>query len=228
MLSILIHIAGLFMSHYAFAILLVVTLMLSRMLASEPSARASYALMRSVMQSAPFVAHVGAGPFANYLSMEIPFAPIDNLRRKLEWDLRVELKTRGEAHITVINPQEAQKLASKLPIDVINEMTKEVIQTSSWTPVCIGKGTAIIDGNEEHALFLVVDSDDLRKLRLSIYEKFLALGGDKNDFSVDDYFPHITIGFTKRDLHPEDGVVKNRNSCIGEIKLSTRRLIIGY
>ena len=65
-------------------------------------------------------------------------------------------------------------------------------------------------GQNEFTYFVVVQSEDLISIRKKIQDSFVGKGGDKNDFNPLNYFPHITLGFTKRDLHESDGVIKGK------------------
>lgn len=62
--------------------------------------------------------------------------------------------------------------------------------------------------------FLVVGSPALLAIRKKISKLFVEKGGQAKDFVADNFFPHVTIGFTQRDLFESDGVVKDATSCI--------------
>jgi hypothetical protein len=51
----------------------------------------------------------------SHLAMNIPYIPVESLRKEVEKRLGSDLKNRGEAHITVITPPEYERLKSRLP-----------------------------------------------------------------------------------------------------------------
>jgi 2'-5' RNA ligase len=161
-------------------------------------------------------------PNSAYLGLDVNFPPVDAARQLLQADLPYTLKTRGEAHITVVTPVEYQKtLKAKLPMATINQLAKTAgLQGMAFQVDCVGHASAVLDGHEEHAYFLVVESYDLKGLRQKIQDAFVAAGGAEDAFKPDDFQPHITLGFTKRDLHEEDGVVKDQSSCIRTVTIT--------
>ena len=72
-----------------------------------------------------------------------------------------------------------------------------------------GNSISSIDNKVEETFFLIVESKNLRIIREEIYKRFVSKGGNQKDFDPHWFFPHITIGFTKRDLHESDGILKN-------------------
>jgi 2'-5' RNA ligase len=81
-------------------------------------------------------------------------------------------------------------------------------------------GKLNIDGVEEKTFYIVVESPELVAIRQEIQNLFLLKGGNEKDFVAENFYPHITIGYTKRDLHDEDGIIKDAKSCISKISLS--------
>lgn len=176
-----------------------------------------------------FQPHLGQGPFANYLSMEIPYLPISQARLQLEALLGAKLKNRGEAHITVITPPEYfQVLKEKISIQEINQLAvKSNLQSARFEALCLGaaspkiqttsgggKNFKVFSGNEPPSTYyVVVKSDDLLKFRVAIQKLYIARGGNPTSFNPLHYFPHITVGFTDRDLHESDGVIKDISTC---------------
>ncbi len=164
-----------------------------------------------------FYSHTGHGPFDNALAMNITYAPIQNLRTQLERAIGKELKffqgwnINGEAHITVVTPVEYdQVLKSKLTMKEIDAIAERYdIQSARINVLGIGSGKLNIFGKEEETYFLIVDSADLRLIRQMIFYEFTRRGGDRSAFDPSWFFPHITIGYTRRDLHELDGVLKN-------------------
>ena len=150
----------------------------------------------------------------SHLAMNLHYPPVQKVKEQLDANLPSPLKTRGEAHITVITPPEFEKLKAFISMDQINALAiQHNIQQFSFKPVCIGRGRLQIDGREESTFFMVVDSKDLFDFRRKTKEAFILAGGALKDFDENLFFPHITIGFTKRDLHFEDGILKDKSSC---------------
>lgn len=161
-----------------------------------------------------FIPHIGPGSFDSYITMDIPHPPVLSTCKAIEKAIGRKLTNRGEAHITVITPPEFDRtLKSALTMEEINAIAKEQrIQESSFDILCIGSGNRVIDGVNEETFFFVVQSPDLLKIREKIERAFEAAGGTKGSFKAKSFFPHITIGFTKRDLHLSDQVIKDDTS----------------
>lgn len=170
----------------------------------------------SVTDSAPFVAHNDAAPMQSYLALNLPYAPFQKLLEQVETAEGVSLKNRGDAHITVVTPVEYEKVLKKrLPMAEINKIAEEAkIQETPWTPICIGKAQKEIGGKTESTYFVVVESPALIDLRGKIEEAYIKNGGKAQHFVPEKYAPHITLGFTSRDLHAEDGARKRQESCV--------------
>lgn len=151
----------------------------------------------------------------SYLSLELPYAPFESLRLRLEKELQITLKNRGEAHITVISPPEFKKMQKKLSMKEIYSLAEKrgLLQTP-YQLICIGKGTASERGETLSTYFAVVQAENLFSIRKAIQDLYIKRGGDKGDFNPEQFYPHVTLGFTHRDLHFEDGIIKGANSCI--------------
>lgn len=167
----------------------------------------------------PFISHQGPGPFDSYLTMEVQFEPIADLFKQLLIDQRTVLTNRGEAHITVLTPVEYHEiLKSKLTMAEIDDIArKNKLQNSSFSIVCLGEGNLEINSKNESAFYVVVRSSDLLKIREEIQKAWIAKGGNKDLFKPEYFYPHITLGYTARDLHISDGVVKDESTCIRDI-----------
>lgn len=164
-----------------------------------------------------FYSHSGDGVFDNALAMNIQYGPIQNLRQQLNKTLGKELNyfkdwnENGEAHITVVTPVEYfNVLKSKLNMKEIDAIADRYdIQSSRLNILGIGSAKVTIENRDEEAFFVIVDSANLRLIRQMIFYEFTRRGGDISAFDPTWFFPHITIGYTKRDLHEADGVKKN-------------------
>lgn len=164
-----------------------------------------------------FISHTGDGRFDSYLIQDVNFAPVETFRKTLEENLPVKLLNRGEAHITVITPIEYYDvLRSKVSMLEIEQIAKnEKIQASEFSIECLGIGKK----NEDETYFIVVNSPKLVAIRKKVQELFEQRGGAVDAFSATSFYPHITLGFTKRDLHESDGVIKDQRSCQHKISV---------
>ncbi|MDB5892791.1 MAG: putative exported protein, partial [Rhodoferax sp.] len=170
----------------------------------------------------PVVAQ-GPGEFDNALAMNVRYAPIGSLRQQLQHALDLPLsffkgwKPKGEAHVTVLTPVDFNRMSQAMKpgnpafsMARIGEIANaERIQAADLTVLGLGRGQAIIDGNAEETYFVIVESRALRRLRRTIHDHYVAAGGDPAAFDPDHFHPHITVGYTKRDLHEADGVLKD-------------------
>ncbi len=170
-------------------------------------------LSQDVYQNAdlPFNTYQGPGAFDTYLVMNVRFEPVADVFAQIRQALYPKLINRGEAHITVITPPEyAESLQGKMSMDEMNKIAREMkIQKSHFTVLGVGSGRISADGKTQEAFFLILKSDDLLQIRRAIYQAFVKKGGDPKAFDPEHFFPHITVGFTKRDLHEADGVIKD-------------------
>lgn len=153
----------------------------------------------------------------NYVSIQIQYEPIGELKKNIELKSNTVLADRGEAHITVLSPPEVAQLKTKLSSDQILEaISASTLQNEEFEVTCLGMGT--LDQNRTY--FVVVSSPGLFQRRQNIAVAFKAAGGATGSFDPMKFYPHITIGFVGRDLHLQDGVTKDKTSCAAELKLS--------
>lgn len=183
---------------------------------NKASERRSLHYTDQVFTPATFIPHDEKGAFKSYLAMNLPYAGFESLLKDLETSEGKTLKNRGESHITVITPPEFDKvLSKKINMKDINRLAEQMqIQQTPFRPLCIGKVTAQGKDAEMAAYFVVIDSEKLFKLRKAIQDLYVSKGGDAADFNPELFFPHVTLGYTERDLHYEDGVKKDASSCI--------------
>lgn len=177
-------------------------------------------LNESILDTAQmeFLTHVGApDSMANSLALNVEYEQVQELRSLIESEIGRELKfftgwaQEGEAHVTTINPVEFRSvLRFHLSMERINQIARdEDIQSSDLQIMGIGSGEREINGSLEETFYLIVDSAKLRKIRYLIYQEFVSNGGDPKAFDPTWFFPHITIGFTERDIHENSGLLKN-------------------
>lgn len=183
---------------------------------SEP-----YYIDTSVQQNADlkFISHQGGGRFATYLTMEVQYAPVKKIFEQIQTKNQLKLKNRGEAHITVVTPIEYYDvLKSHLTMNEIDRLAQSLnIQAASFEIKCLGRGQVKANDKTDQTFYIVVNSTKLLEIRKEIQKLFEQKGGAVNAFRAELFYPHITVGFTTRDLHESDGVVKNESSCVGDI-----------
>ena len=91
------------------------------------------------------------------------------------------------------------------------------IQEARFDLLCVGRGVAVLDNKTEETYFVVVKSAALVSIREKVVALFKSRGGDPA--RIRPFYPHITIGYTKRDLFEADGVIKDLKSCWANISV---------
>ena len=161
------------------------------------------------------------GSQPSYISLAVPFAPANELKKAIEKETGLRLKDRGEAHITLVTPIEMQELLKKLSLATIVSLFEvDTIQEETFRTVCVGRGD-LQQGNKKMSTFyVVVKSSDFFERRVRLAQAFIQAGGSHNSFKANHFFPHITLGFTERDLHENDGIIKDAGSCAATLQLA--------
>jgi 2'-5' RNA ligase len=170
--------------------------------------------------SVPFIKHHGKGSMDNYLAMNLGYAPMPLLFQQVQEHDGIKLITRGEAHITVITPVEFSNDLQPygVSIEQVDEIARSSqIQNSAFQIRCLGRGQATVKGKLETTYFLVIKSPALLEIRRKIQE---LVKGSPSQFDADKFYSHITVGFTKTDLHEANGVIKDESSCVAELQLA--------
>ena len=169
----------------------------------------------------PFLEHIGAveDRFGTTLAMNTPYAPIASLRKQItrQLSLAAPLKfftgfaNEGEAHVTTVTPVEYHdKLRAFVSPEKMTEIALQYdIQASDLQVLGIGKGSANLAGQIQDTYFVIVYSENLLQIRRAIYEEYLRNNGPVGGWDPEHFYPHITIGYTERDLHESDGVKKD-------------------
>lgn len=159
--------------------------------------------------------HNGKAPYGSYLTLDLKYAPYKKIYNDLKMDYPT-LINRGEAHITVLTPIEYhQQLEKHVSIKKLyRKLKKNNLQQANFEILCLGRGEKEIDGKKEYTFYLVLNAPELVIERKRIKKMFKA----KSSFKAEKYYPHITIGFTKRDLHESDGVIKNSETCYRDVQ----------
>jgi 2'-5' RNA ligase len=185
---------------------------------------AELSLNKSVNDKVDFIAHTKPGTYGSYLAMNIHFDPVKKLFHQLDKKLNGKLnkkQARTEAHITVITPVEYRPILEKhIHIKEINEIArKNHIQDSKFEILCLGQGQS--KDKNKSTYYLVVKSKNLMKIRKEISNLYIKRGGVPSQFDPMLFYPHITVGYTHRDLHLEsDGVKKDEKSCWNSIRMN--------
>jgi len=168
-----------------------------------------------------FLEHIGPAndPFGSAMAMNVQYSPVVELRQQIQESLKLDkplnfLKAwdpNGEAHVTTITPVEYfKKLKDFVHITRINQIAKDFdIQSSDLSILGLGSGRLVIDGKTEETYFIIVKSENLLKIRRAIYREFVKAGGQPDSWNPEDFYPHITVGYTLRDLHESDGILKD-------------------
>jgi 2'-5' RNA ligase len=171
--------------------------------------------------SVPFIKHEEDKPFGSYVVMNLPYEPVKALYQSIEKKSGQKLITRGEAHITVITPVEFDKVLKRhLTIGEITKIATDAsIQSAAFEITCLGKGELKVGRDLLVTYFVVTPSEQLLEIRKAVEQKFISSGGTPGEFNAESFYPHITVGYSKRDLHFEDGVMKDDNACIADLRL---------
>ena len=204
-----------------FKLALLVSLVGLSLAAQSANSSEPYYIESSVQQNADlkFISHQGDGRFATYLTMEVQYSPVKKVFEQIQTKNQLKLKNRGEAHITVVTPIEYfDVLKSHLSMNEIDQLAQKLnIQAARFEIKCLGRGQVTAAQKTDQTFYIVVNSEKLLEIRKEIQKIFEQKGGAVNAFKAEQYYPHITVGFTTRDLHESDGVIKDEKSCVGDI-----------
>lgn len=184
----------------------------------------------SVFNSGEFLFFKGDGPFSTYATLNTDFTSAEYIFNQVK-ELNYEnLQNRGEAHITVLSPVEyfcifgpqniynAPAVSMDQIQNVVEKFLKGKFKNNTTSRIAfalegIGSGQKVIFDPKINKLklaetfFLITPSDDLVTIRKEIRK--LLKGVAYEAFVPENFYPHITIGFTDTDLHESDGVRKN-------------------
>jgi len=119
-----------------------------------------------------------SGSQPSYFSVDLPYSPVESLRNQLESVLRTEglrsepLRHRGEAHITILVPDEMSRVLQALPYSQIIEIAnRHQILTSPFQITCLGRGKQTRRQTRLHTYYLVVEFPQLRAFRSEVAER---------------------------------------------------------
>lgn len=172
--------------------------------------------------SQKFIFHTDNHPYGSYIIQYLPYQPVNDFFNDLEKKLNKPLKNRGEAHITIITPVEYnQVLKPFVSIQEISELAVKMdIQNWKFKILGLGEAQAKLDGVDNQTYFLIVKSKKALEFRNKVFNLYVKNGGHASRFDPFNFYSHITVGFTKRDLYESDGVIKGINSKIMGIEIT--------
>ncbi|KAL1918389.1 uncharacterized protein VTP21DRAFT_3049 [Calcarisporiella thermophila] len=165
----------------------------------------------------PFLPHADINsPFGSWLGQNINFSYIKPVFDQLNSTAQ-PLISRGEAHITVITPPEFDNVLAKtnLTIEEINGIAEQLeIQKQNFEILCLGRIKLLTKEGEDIVYQIIVKSPGLIEIRKEVFQLYIKKGGEGALFDPEAFWPHITVGFTQRDLFIEnDHVFKGANVC---------------
>lgn len=143
----------------------------------------------------------------NYVSLDLEYPEYQETLNKLDSFLSTKLQNRGEAHITVITPPEFKILSESVSPETIHQEWQDW-KTKSFSKICLGESGLKEKNKVLKTYYIVVSAPEILGFRTHMKNKYAAEG-----FHAELFYPHITIGFTEKDLHYEQGVIKDQKSC---------------
>lgn len=166
-------------------------------------------------QNQPLAVNKKPASVKSYVSLNLEYPEYQQTLERLDTFLGTKLANRGEAHITVITPPEFKSLTAKASTETIHQEWEEW-KTKTFKKVCLGEGQLITKGEgslkEKNKVlktyYVVVEAPELLAFREYLKNKYAV-----EDFNASVFYPHITLGFTEKDLHFEQGVIKDPKSC---------------
>ncbi|KAJ2784571.1 hypothetical protein H4R18_001036 [Coemansia javaensis] len=191
----------------------------------------TFALRAGALDSSrvPFASHADGTPFGSYLQQTLDFAPFADLFAAVNATAGT-LRSRGEAHVTVVSPPEFERVLKPAGV-AIGEIEaiamRAGIQRARLAPVCLGRFSGALpnpatdDDRGRFLLYSLVVADafgDLARIRQEVFKLYRERGGEGALFQPEAFWPHVTIGFDRRDLFVEDGLYKGANWCYAHIR----------
>jgi 2'-5' RNA ligase len=173
-----------------------------------------------------FQSNSGPKPFQSWLQQTLDYTYVKPLFDQIQAIVKKPLKNRGEAHITVVTPPEFDQVLKPVGItmDDINRLANKLwIQRAEFKVKCVGRARTRLNnyenGDVDEVYFIVVESEDLLKIREEIQKMYISKGGEPALFAARAFWPHVTVGFTTRDMFLQDGVWKDTNACWADVAL---------
>ncbi len=174
----------------------------------------------AVYSPAAFIEHKNPKAFKSYVAINLHNEPFAQIRKDLQKQLGIKLQSRGESHITVITPPEYDQILKKrIGIQELHSLAKKrSLQLTPFKLLCVGKASLPTGEAVDSTYYAVVSSEGVFSFRKEVQKLFVERGGRALDFNPDLFYPHVTLGYTKRDLHFEDGVRKDASTCAFQLK----------
>ncbi len=186
----------------------------------DQAAMADVLLSKRVFRSVPFSSQYSED---GSLIRSVDFRSVNDLIPQLESKFKKllesqSLQDRNESHITVITPPEGKTdffpgsigIDKVLPTSKMINKYKDTLQGTTFDIVCVGMQS---NAKGNVVFYLVVESEDIIDIRKEISS--IVSVDPKIPFKpVDNYYPHITIGFVGGDVH---GVSKGADTCVADI-----------
>ncbi|KAJ2864361.1 hypothetical protein GGH94_002972 [Coemansia aciculifera] len=190
----------------------------------------TFALPRDALDShdVPFSNHSDSKPFGSYLQQTLDFTRFADLFKAINATVGT-LQSRGEAHITVVTPPEYDRVLKPagVTIEEIEDIARQCgLQSARLQPVCVGRFSGSLPhpmseaDNGAFLLYSLVVADvfgDLAGIRQEVFKLYRKKGGEGALFQPEGFWPHVTLGFDRRDLFIEDGIYKGSNYCYAPI-----------
>ncbi|CAO3563821.1 unnamed protein product [Mortierella alpina] len=178
----------------------------------------------------PFRPHNGTKPFTNWIGLTLDYSyiqPVFNLIKATESIANGTLRTRGEAHITVITPPEFDTVLRPAGV-TINELDdlatvgpqRNRLQKAKFGMECLGRVQVVTKPRHvfQQAIQIILkEYEDLVDYRWDVFNLFVQKGGNPALFDPENFSPHITLGYRHRDIFEVDGVFKRKNACVRKI-----------
>ncbi|AZZ36831.1 hypothetical protein CIK05_08520 [Bdellovibrio sp. qaytius] len=158
-------------------------------------------------QNQPLLPNKKPASVKSYVSLDLEYPEYQQTLNKLDAFLGTKLINRSEAHITVLTPPELKNITANTSPETIHQEWEEW-KTKSFKKVCLGEGSITEKNKVLKTYYIVVDAPEILAFRKYIKTKYAV-----KNFDADIFYPHITLGFTERDLHYEQGVIKDPKSC---------------
>ena len=172
----------------------------------------------------PSAAQPSMAPFraqSNYLAMNLPANPFQKIKGQVATILGLTLIDRDEAHVTVLSPVEMPLLTREgncTSQGLQLEARDSGIQKAKIEYLGLGSGQINQRGTQS-TFFVVIKSEDLVELRRHLKE----MCAPTSSFDPEHFYPHVTVGFTSRDLFEQDGVIKDERSIDPRFELQLTR-----
>ena len=163
-------------------------------------------------QNQPLAGQKKPASVKSYVSLDLEYPEYQQTLDRLDAFLSTKLINRGEAHITVLTPPEFKIVTANTSPETIHQEWQEW-KTKNFKKVCLGEGQINEKKKFLKTYYIVVESSELLAFRSYLKTKYAV-----TNFNAEVFYPHITLGFTEKDLHFEQGVIKDQKSCPAKLQ----------